>query len=36
MDSVAKVADDIIPKGIITYTEDKKGKRNTYIQKMAN
>ena len=33
MDSVAKVADDIIPKGIITYTEDKKEKKEYIYSK---
>ena len=33
VDSVAKVADDIIPKGIITYTEDKKGKKEYIYSK---
>ncbi|MDO4300738.1 MAG: S41 family peptidase [Clostridia bacterium] len=31
LDIVAKIADDIIPEGTITYTEDKKGKRD-YIK----
>ena len=33
VDSVAKVADDIIPKGIITYTEDKKEKKEYIYSK---
>ena len=33
VDSVAKVADDIIPKGIMTYTEDKKGKKEYIYSK---
>lgn len=31
LDTVSKIADDIIPEGIITYTEDKKGKKD-YIK----
>lgn len=31
LDTVSKIADDIIPEGVITYTEDKKGKRD-YIK----
>ncbi len=31
LDTVSKIADDIIPEGIITYTEDKNGKRE-YIK----
>lgn len=31
LDSVSKIADDIIPEGTITYTEDKNGKRE-YIK----
>lgn len=33
VDSVSKIADDIIPKGVITYTEDKKGKKEYIYSK---
>ncbi len=35
LDIVAKIADEIIPKGVITYTEDKNGKKE-YINSAEN
>ncbi len=33
VDSVSKIADDLIPKGVITYTEDKNGKKEYIYSK---